>query len=268
MLWKFWKRNSKDPLAKVLFANYRLNLLTIPREKATVGDLYMSKGDTSQLSTPGSITNFLEPSLELPPVQLDDTMADQVSNIFSHDISASVGLEFLEGFLMALLGGSLVTKIRGNFQEKKTETLKLQFGSLSRDSLDVFDLGNRLKDHKLKSDSALYAKGRRYYVVCGVARSQSIVIIAQDDKGEKVDLDIQVINMVNETGAGSVQTSASKQIIFKGNKKLAFGVELYELKYDSREKRLILDMPTEGFRVRGPEPSYVGQEDSMFFELT
>jgi hypothetical protein len=266
MAWKFWKRNSTDPLANRLFKDYHLNLLTIPRKNVSAGDLFMRQGDSPQIYAPGSITNFLEPVFEIPPVHQDDTMAD-VSDIASDDISANVGLEFLENFLKPLLGGSVASKIRANFQDKKTKNLKLQFGSLTRDALDAFDLGKRLKGHKLKTDSAVYAENRRYYVVSGVARSQSITISAQDNKDAKVDLDAQVTNMVNGTGTGSVQTSAAKQITFKGNEKLAFGVELLELRYDDREQRLMLDVPAEGLSVRGPEPSYIGKDESMFFEL-
>jgi len=265
--WKFWRRNTNDPLAKILFENYRLNMLTIPREKASVGDLYMRDGEASQLSTPGSITNFLEPTLELPPTTADEFMADEVSNVSSHNLSANLVIDFVEGFLTVLLGRAIAAKIRATFEEKKTQAIQIQFGSLSRDALDVFALGNKLKDHKLKKDSALYDSDRRYYVVCGVARAQSIIIVAQDDKNKEVGLNAQVINSLNLTGTGSIEQSAAKQITFKGAKKLAFGVELYELRYDTDEQRLKLDMPTGAFTVRGPPAAYVGKDESMFFEL-
>ena len=99
----FWNRFTKneDPLLKVLLDRYRLNLLSIPREKASVGDLYVQEGNSQYVSTPGSITNFLEPPFEIPSITTAETMAG-VSGTTSRDASGKVGIDFLEGFLNAL----------------------------------------------------------------------------------------------------------------------------------------------------------------------
>lgn len=94
---------------------------------------------------------------------------------------------------------------------------------------------------------------------------KSISTTAQDDKNEEIDA--QVTNMINQTGGGSIQKSGTKQIIFQGSKKLAFGVELYELKYDTKDQRLMPHTVKDPFTVRGSPPSFVGEYESMFFEV-
>ena len=48
---------------------YHLNLLSVPREKAEVGDLYVYDG--KRASAPGKISSFLNETIEMPEVQKD-----------------------------------------------------------------------------------------------------------------------------------------------------------------------------------------------------
>jgi hypothetical protein len=54
-----------------------------------------------------------------------------------------------------------------------------------------------------------------------------------------MDVDANVMKLANISGDISIQKNQTGNIIFKGKKKLAFGVELYELKYiqnDGKDK--------------------------------
>ena len=95
----FWNRKdkSKDPLLKIILDKYHLNLLSIPRENATVCDLYMQDGDVQHLSSPGSITNFLEPKFEIPQIKSGESMAD-ISGVTSRAESGKVGLDVRKDF--------------------------------------------------------------------------------------------------------------------------------------------------------------------------
>ena len=61
----------------------------------------MQEGNSQYVSTPGSVTNFLEPPFEVPSITTGETMAG-VSGTASRDASGKVGIDFLEGFLNAL----------------------------------------------------------------------------------------------------------------------------------------------------------------------
>ena len=97
----FWNRNSSDPLLNTLLKKYHLNLLSVPRENAVVGDLYMQDNNSNAVSTPGNIINFLTPKFEIPAIKQNEQMAD-VKGQVSKDISGQAGFDFLEGFLEKL----------------------------------------------------------------------------------------------------------------------------------------------------------------------
>jgi hypothetical protein len=75
---KFFHRD--DPLLKSFFETYGLNLLTIPREKASIGDVYIRVGNDRRLSMPTSITNLLIPTFKIPMVP-SEKMADVSSKV-------------------------------------------------------------------------------------------------------------------------------------------------------------------------------------------
>ena len=78
---------------------------------------------------------------------------------------------------------------------------------------------------------ALIAEGRRYYLVTAVARSKGISIISEGDNKQVMDIDGEVKKLANVSGNISIQKNQTGCVTFKGEKDLAFGVELYELEY-------------------------------------
>jgi hypothetical protein len=276
MKWsKLWRRNSDDPLVKAFLDRYHLNLLSIPRENAAVGDLYVRNPNDERLSTPGRIEDFLVPTLEIPHIINDEIMAD-VSGQVSNTVSADLGLQFLEGFLNALGTQAVGTRIRAYFRSKNTKTMNFQFGNATRDYVNPSSLS--LGGYKVKEENVLYAPGRRFYIVTGVARSNSISIIAQGENQKTLDMNAQAPMIAGGSANISVENISGGKVIFKGQKKLAFGVELYELVYNTVTKRLMFDLVTEAFSVRKGEetgtrkvmkPAFVGptQESDIFIEL-
>ena len=228
----FWNRFTKneDPLLNVLLERYRLNLLSIPREKASVGDLYVQEGNSQYVSTPGSITNFLEPPFEVPSITTGELMAG-VSGTTSRDASGKVGVDFLEGFLNALGPAGIGTKARGNYESSSKNKITFTFENPTRDYADPGLVGRKLVDHTLMKRHALIAEGRKYYLVTALARSSGISITTEGDNKQVMDIDAQVMKLANVSGDVSIQKNQTGCITFKGQKNLAFGVELYELEY-------------------------------------
>jgi hypothetical protein len=239
---KFWKRNSKDPLLRVILDKYRLNLLSLPRENAAIGDLYFVDGNTQQASTPGSISNFLVPVFEIPQIT-NELMAD-VAGMTSRNVSEKIGLDLLEGFLNALgmTGAGIGTKVRGSYEATNTQTICFQFTNATRDYVDPILFGNKLDGFRINERNPLYSARRRYYVVTGVARCSSISIKAQGDNKKDANGYVKPIQAITGSGGISVENSGQGQLTFKGEKSLAFGVELYELKYDIGDNRFKMEI--------------------------
>ena len=202
----FWNRFTKnqDPLLKVLLERYRLNLLSIPRENASVGDLYVQEGNSQYVSTPGLITNFLEPPFEVPSIKTGETMAG-VSGTTSKDASGKVGIDFLEGFLNALGPAGIGTKVRGGYESSSKNKITFTFENPTRDYVDPGLLGSKLVNHTLMKRHALIAEGRKYYLVTAVARSSGISITTEGDSRQVMDIDAQVMNLANASGDISIR---------------------------------------------------------------
>jgi hypothetical protein len=96
-----FKRNTDDPLLRLLLDKYRLNLLSIPRENASVGDVYTTDGNNQQhASPPGNIKYLLDPPFDFSKIKTvtGEVMAD-VSGTISNSMSADLGLKiFLKAF--------------------------------------------------------------------------------------------------------------------------------------------------------------------------
>lgn len=282
MGWQFWKRNTDDPLAKLFFKKYRLNLLSIPREKVSLCDVYTGDADGHQklLASPGSIKNFLEPQFEIPStsIVIDDQMSD-IYDTTSNSISANVALDFLEGFLKALGGQFFNTNIRSMYEHKGTRFIELRFDAATQDRIDRYALGDKLRGHKIATGNTAIIPGRSYYIVTAIVRSNSISISARAESQKDVDIKAEVDSILGGSVSISQGTSRESETKFKGDKKLALGLELSELTYDTQYQQLRLDPVIEEFRVRGKKntlrtrevikSSFIGdpKEGDMFVDL-
>ena len=242
---------------RYLLDRYRLNLLSIPREKASVGDLYVQEGNSQYVSTPGSITNFLEPPFEIPSITTAETMAG-VSGTTSRDASGKVGIDFLEGFLNALgPAAGIGTKVRGSYESDAKNKITFTFENPTRDYADPGLVGRKLVDHTFMKRHALIAEGRRYYLVTAVARSSGISITSEGDNKQVMDIDGQVMKLANVSGYVSIQKTQTGSVTFKGQKNLAFGVELYELEYKTnnggQEGKFLMSTQKKAVVARGEE---------------
>ena len=261
----FWKRNSNDPLLNSILKKYRLNLLSIPRENAKVGDLYMQDDNSNFVSTPGSITNFIIPQLEIPQI----TPNEQMSNIAgqaSNAISGKAGFDFLEGFLDKLGAAGIGGKVRGAYEGSKSNKIVFAFPNPRRDSIDPFEFGSKLRGSKFMTDNPLYAENRRYYVVTGVAKTNSISIEIQGDKKNSIDVNANISQIVDASANMKLEKNQGGKITYSGNKDLAFGVELYEIGYSNEKEKFVMNSPNDAIVVRGNgEPALIGDVDGDAF---
>jgi hypothetical protein len=273
--WTMLKRNTDDPLIRTFIDKYNLHLLSVPRANASIGDLY--RYDGSKVNTPGNISYFLEPSLEISNITAGERMAE-ISGTISRGLETNFGLEFLEGFLMTLGAGGIVSNVRNSYESKNTHSLKFSFSDIRRDYVDPYWLSEEISDHTIKKDSAMYGEGYRYFLVTSVVRSPSINIIAEDEQMRGVDVDVKAIQLADVSAGVSVEKAGRGEITFKGKQSLAFGVELYELLYDTTENRFRFKTVTETVKLRdkGSEitrtdikPAFVGDplEGNAFFSV-
>jgi hypothetical protein len=261
----FWNRKSVDPLLDLLLKKYHLNLLSIPREHAEPGDLYMQDRNSNFVSTPGRITSILTPEVEIPVVK-SEQMAD-VSGQVSRDISGKAGLDFLEGFLNKLAGAGIGAKISGAYEKSKESKIIFSFPGAKRDFIDPFLLGSKLIGHTFVTDNPLYSEDNRYYVVAGVAKTNKISIELQGDEKQAVDVNATITEIGNVAGNLKLENNQTAKIIFTGDKDLVFGVELYELEPPKDKKKLTMKPSDEAKVLRGSEPAFIGPDGDAFISV-
>ena len=63
----------KDPLLNTFLQRYQLNLLSVPRAGADVGELYVHDG--KRVGSPGQLASFLAQPFVMPPIQRGEAMA-------------------------------------------------------------------------------------------------------------------------------------------------------------------------------------------------
>jgi hypothetical protein len=272
------KRNTDDPLLRIFLDQYGLHLLSVPREGAAVGDLYVRDG--KRVTPSGSIKHFLDAKFKLPPVHSGESMAEVLGKI-SRSVDAKIGFNLLEGFLGALGAGAIINKVRAGFEAKNTQSLKFRFTEAARDSLDATHLGKNLINRKIAENHALFDEEYTYYVVTAVARSSSISVIGETEAEKSVTGALEAMHLGGVDAGVSVKTSGEGEVTFAGNKKLAFGVQLFELKYDAKREALRLKLPPDAVRVMKAEeviegkaaaelvkPAFIGgSEGDVFLDL-
>jgi hypothetical protein len=244
---KWWKKDTTDPVMRIFLDRYKLNLLSIPREKIAVGDLYVHDG--KKTSSPGSIKYFLEPPLKLPPLLEGENMAE-ISTSMTENVDFEVGINFLDAFLSGFGIGAVIGKIKSAFQSKRAKTIKYGFKNATRDSVDVMHLGRILMKHQLDQNHPLYSKDNRYYLVTAVARTPSLSMLVEDKDSKAVDIEVGAINTEIASSKAKVEKSERSALTVKTDRKLGFGVELHELTFDLKLNKMYLKPPDQFMNVR------------------
>jgi hypothetical protein len=264
------KRSTTDPLFRMFLDRYGLNLLSIPREKAAVGDLYVFDG--RRTSAPGNVSYFLDSPVELPSPTKGEHMADVAGEI-SDGVSLKAGLGFLEGFLAALGAAGVVGNVRAGYEGRKAESLRFHLDDATRDFVDTLQLGRALAGRRLAQDHPMWSESNQYFLVTAVARTRSITVIAKDDRSRAVDVDVDALKVATASTDVSVERSSDVGVTYRGARRLAFGVELLKLSFDPARQSIVLSIPEEGVPVRSgdlaPDPQlgrdFIGSPDADAF---
>lgn len=260
----------KDPLLNTFLQRYQLNLLSVPRAGADVGDLYVHDG--TRVGSPGQLASFLAQPFVMPPVERGEAMAalqGMASNSLSIDMGVGLLGSFLAGFGMAVPVGD----IKAKWQAKGARQVSFRIGAAVRDSVDPGRFGVALIGNSLRPDHPLVDPASRYYVVTAVARCKSLTIALADQLGQAVELGTD-LPWVGEANAGvAVARGRAGEVSVSGEELLAFGVELYELV--ALGDRIRMRLPEGALTVRSmretaarPMPAWIGGADGeVFFDL-
>jgi hypothetical protein len=245
---KFWKRNSRDPLVRLLFEKYMFNMLSIPREKVELGDVFSLSESEEKLFPATNIRNFLTPDFQMPIIDAAEKLVD-ISGQLSQDIDASIGLDFLQNFISALSSLDVGANIKAKYETSKVNKLRYQFTGATRQHIDPFLFGDMLSNHKVKTDNPAFDSKKRYFVVTGIIRTNSLNVQAEDQSGNKIDVDVGIAGLAEVNPQLEINKSEKGLITYKGDKDLVLGVELCELIY-TPDNKFKIEIVEKEYKVR------------------
>ena len=261
------RRNTSDPLVREFLDTYKINLLSIPRGSAGVGDAYVS---TKQgVSEPGQLRHLLVPDLIMPETHCNEQMID-IAGKQTRALDLKLGLKLLEGFFSAIGADLGMSKIGAEYEHKGAGKVRFNLKNATRDSVDPFEFGKALIPCRLNERQGWVADGNRYFATVGVLRSPSITITAEDDRSNTVSIDAGVIeNAISAKGKLAIEHGSEGELTYKGNVPLAFGVELVEIIYDENEQKFFITGVTTPQKIRAEtviERAFIGdpEEGSVF----
>jgi len=261
------RRDSNDPFVKLL-AQHNLSLLKPPSEKEAVGDLHIYCG--GKTSTQGKITYLLDPPLEMPPL-LTEKLPDFCGSTAA-TMSFKEGFSLFEGIFNAFNIGNISGKAKVNYEKAKAKQIKFSFANVTKDRVDVFELGSKLEEPNFRVKNPFYDGKSEYHLVTAVARSPLFTIRVEGKNGQALSAGVEVAKAIKSSTKLRVDETSENEIIAKG-KKLAFGIQTYQMRYDPEMERLSF-LPSGIIRVGAKEkpklePSFIGgPHGSVFVNLS
>jgi hypothetical protein len=263
-----WSRKTSDPLGKLLFEKYGMHVLSRPRENVSVFQVFGLRDNEAFQS--GSIESFLRSKFDKPVIEKGEALLD-VDATISDAITGNLAVGFLQGFL-TLLGAGVVKTISVAMEKSQSQALRFRFGGCTREYVkDGFELDWKLSEVSFDRDNSAMKEGCRYYIATGVHYCNKLTFEVLDKNLAKVDLSADVAMLASAKTGLSVEED--RQITATSDKTLAYGVELNEIVYDQKRKRLRLQESGDYVHVKGvqtaglPKAMVGGPDDSIVLQV-
>lgn len=259
------RRTSQDPLVKALVQSHKFNLLSVPRSGSDVFDLYLGKG--RDILSASQLASLWKTKIALPIPRRGEVF-EAPEKTYSAALEINVVTK-LTGKLFAAHGATLLDgKMDASLKSTGASTAEIRFFDVTRDSVGPIEVHKAIASKALDKVSLDLLKGRDLYLVIGVVRAKGIEIrltnARQTDARVSVDL-----NKIAQGGAGIVvENKESGSLVFKGEGRIAFGVELVELRLNREAKTLkVGDLPPAiDIRAATTIPSaFIGSPDGPIF---
>jgi hypothetical protein len=263
------KRTTSDPLVRMFLDRYKINLLSVPRERAACGDVYLRRD--GRVSSAINVAELLDPPVRLPPQFQGERLADLAGSL-SQGVSLKVGLGLLEAFLAAIGAAAVLGELTLGYEQSRTSRLRFRFTDATRDSVEPGALATTLEGRRFRPGQPLVQPGNEYFVTAAVVRSPSISVVTEDDASRRVDVGARLLAAVDATANVTAEQASEGEITYRGRAPLAIGVELYRLRYDDDEQKLSMFPqdprdPVHAGKPPPPVPAFVAPDDDALLEM-
>jgi hypothetical protein len=208
------------------------SVFRVPRLGAQPLELLHRNGkDLTRLGGVGDlITGGAVPS---PPVHRDDRPGVNIEGVETSKVNVSIGLNILGSFIGALGGGNLGLQAGFN----RARSVSFTYSAVTEDSIDVLALerfikAGRINEH-VPSGTVDKLIDDEVYAITSVLKTNKIVVSAQGEAGQSVQVDVPVIQ---EAVGGNVKVategSITSRVAFEGAVAIPFAFQAVQLVFD------------------------------------
>jgi len=211
---------------------YGYSVFRYPR--ASAQPLEVMHRDGKDLSRLGTLPQLISIGAQpLPAIARDEAPGIDIDGTETSKVNVAIGVNILGAFIGALGGGNLGLAV--GF--KKARTVTFRYAGVMEDRVDVLALESCINAGQVLASLPPGTIDKliddEVYVVTSVLKTRSIIVSAQGEAGNSVELDVPVIK---GTVGGSVKTefegAVSSSVRFEGDVPVAFGLQAVQLVFD------------------------------------
>ncbi|HAK87982.1 MAG: hypothetical protein A2077_04710 [Nitrospirae bacterium GWC2_46_6] len=196
------------------------NVVRLPKEN--INPLLTLSKSNSYLETLGEISDFVIEDQPKPPEIVQDQSVAEISGLETDKFELGIGLKFLEKFLS--LVGVAGLGLEASF--KNAESIQFAYQNVLTDFVYPVKIGKYLLSVSPDVSSPFMEhinEEGEAYIITDTLRSNTFGIVAYDEKGVKIDLDISALKqLLSATPHIEVSKDEKKVVSFKGDKFLRF----------------------------------------------
>ncbi len=230
------------------------NVVRLPREN--INPLLVLSKSKGYLETLGELSDFVIEDQPKPPEIVRDQAVAEISIRETNKFELGTGLQLLKRFL-SLVGASGL-ELEASFKNAKSiqfvyQNVLTDFvhpAKIAKYLLSVTPDVNILLEHIDEEGEA--------YIITDTLKSNAFGIVAYDEKGAKIDLDISALKqLLSATPHIEVSKDGNKVVSFKGNKFLRFAFKAISVWVEIKDgkAKFRLDKPKGPIGVMRKSPS-------------
>lgn len=199
--------------------------IQLPRERIQPLDLIGKLPGGGSAKQIGSLTKLVVGTVP-PPQIVPNEAVGQISGKKTDKLDIGTGLRLLSGFFSAL--GAVSAALDAAFG--KARQIEFFYEDVLSDSVDIIELGGYLGkrpalDHNNPFMDDYFIGDGQVVVITRTLKSNGFGVAASDEKGSKVDIDLDVLGQDLANAGITANKSAEMRISFKGKKHLVFGFQ-------------------------------------------
>jgi hypothetical protein len=196
-----------------------------------------------------------------PPMHRDDRPGVSIEGVESGKVNVSIGVNILGAFIGALGGGNLGLQLGFN----RARSVTFTYSAVTEDSIDVLALerfiqAGRINEH-IPSGTVDKLIDDEVYAITSVLKTNKIVVSAQGESGQSVQVDVPVIQ---EAVGGNVKVATegaiSSKVSFEGAFAIPFAFQAVQLVFGDSGEFLTTEQLPPGdaaARAAGAQPTRV-----------